>query len=363
MTASASSREPGAQWDIDVVVAVHDLRRQLQRCVASLVGSCEARVRVTVVAHGLNPSSVADALGLLADHVRIVAFDDGVRSPAGPFNYGLKIATARYVAIIGSDDRLDDGALDQWFTHCEAHATDYLIAPLRNQDGASWRDPLVRPRRTHRLHPVRDRLNYRAAPLGLVRRDYLNRVGVALSPGLSTGEDIELGLALLNGDGRIDVGPAMAAYVIGLDAPERVTLEPRPIGAELAALDRLRSCEWLGRLDSARRRAVAVKLWRMNIVPAVLLRDEPVAWAEADLATLHRVARWLTELSPRAALSLSRAERAIVDVAGTGDVEAIIAASARVRAATSADRLLTSPLWHLFDRDAMARRAVRLRWP
>ncbi|RXR26730.1 glycosyltransferase [Oerskovia turbata] len=348
---------------VDVVVAVHDVRRRIDRGVGSLLQGTRTPVRVTVVAHGIASEQVSEALGASAadGRVRIVELDDGVRSPAGPFNHGLDLAEADWVSIMGSDDFLEPGALDAWVAHVRAHGTDYLIAPLRDQSGAVWRDPLTRPRRTGALDPAKDRLDYRAAPLGLVRRTYLEEVGVRLTEGLATGEDIELGLALLNKGGRVDHVPTLPAYVIGQDAPVRVTFAERSFADEMSALEHLTSVRWPLELPPAHRRAMAIKLWRLNVLPAVLLRPDADQWDVADREALARVARWLRSLSPDAERSLSRAEHRVVAVADGTDVSEVVAAVRAVGAAGPSDRAVAASLGHTLARDALLRRALRMR--
>lgn len=350
---------------VDLVVAVHDPRRRVDRAVSSALDGTTTPVRVTVVAHGISAEALDEPLGRAAadERVRVIELDDGIRSPAGPFNCGLAQAEAEFVAIMGSDDYLAPGALDAWVSHATTHSTDYLIAPLEDQSGAVWRDPLTRPGRTGRLDPAKDRLDYRAAPLGLVRRSYLDETGIGLTEGLATGEDIELGLALLHHGGRVDHAPSLPSYVIGQDAEARITFATRTFTEEMQALDHLGSTAWPLELPSAHRRAMAIKLWRLNVLPAVLLRPEGDDWSDEDLASLARVARWLRRLSGEAERSLSRAEHKIVAVSESADRRALLDAMEAVRAATPADRALAADLRYTLARDALLRRALRLRGP
>ena len=348
---------------VDVVIAAHDPGRRVDRAVSSVLDGTTTAVRVTVVAHGIPATAFHDQLAAQRDdrRLRVVEFADGVPSPAGPFRHGLDLADGDFVSIMGSDDFLEPGAIDAWAAHAHRHHTDYLIAGLRDQGGAVWRDPLTRPLRRLRLDPVRDRLDYRAAPLGLIRRAFLDRIGIGLTEGLATGEDIELGLALVNLDGRVDVAAGQPSYVIGADAPQRVTLLSRAAAAEFEALVLLTGRAWIGRLDRRRRRAIAIKLWRMNVIPAMLLRPDPAHWTHEDLGALGSIADWLASLSPVAARSLSRTEAALADAAGRRNEAAIAAAVAFARAARPADRLLTRRLIDAFGTDTLLRRVVRLR--
>ncbi|QEO13553.1 glycosyltransferase family 2 protein [Agromyces intestinalis] len=349
---------------VDVVIAAHDPGRRVDRAVASVLDASRVAVRATVVAHGIPRVALEPQLSAVLDdpRLRIVEFADGVRSPAGPFRHGLALADGEFVAVLGSDDFLEPGAVDGWAAFAEASGTDYLIAPMRDQGGARWRDPLTRPFRRTRLDPVRDRLDYRAAPLGLIRRSYLERLGIGLTEGLATGEDIELGLALVNLGGRVDAPADVPAYVIGADAPQRVTLLARPASDELEALRRLSGVAWPTELAAARRRAIAIKLWRMNVIPAMLVRPSAGEWSAADLDALAAVAGWLRRLSPEASRSLSRTEATLAEAADARDAGAIERAGAAARAAGPAERVLTRRLVDALGTDTLARRVLRLRF-
>lgn len=345
---------------VDVVVAVHDTRRRVDRAVASAFGADDLGVRVTVVAHELPAGEVRSALGSLADdpRVRVLEHRDGRRSPAGPFNHGLAAADATFVAILGSDDFLDPGALDRWVEHASRTGADYVVAPLRNQDGAVWRDPVTRAGRVGPLDLVRDRLAYRTAPLGLVRRSFLDAVDVPLTDGLRTGEDVELGLALLAGGGRVDFDPALPAYVIGADAPERVTLEARPAAEELEAVRRLAASAWLAELPAPARGAVAVKIARMHLVPAVRRRPEPAVWTPADLEALGEVADWVLRYGGRGVGQLSRADGTTVRASSSRDAAVVTRAAAVGR---PWERLLTTTPTMLLAPDSPVRRELAVR--
>lgn len=342
---------------VDVVIAAHDPAREVARAVASVLDGVREEVRVTVVAHGRRAAEFTGRA--LADRrVRVIEFDDGIRSPAGPFNHGIAAADAEYVSIMGSDDLLEPGAISAWLAHARTRDTDYLMAVLRNQDGALWRDPLTRPRRHTTLDLVRDRLAYRAAPLGLIRRRILG--AEPLTPGLATGEDIDVGLRLLTGEAVVDVGVGLPAYVIGDDAPERITFEARPVEVELLALRMLGERAWTRKLAAARREAVSVKLWRMNLIPAILVRADEV-WTAEGLAAVRDVATWLDTWAPRARASLSRSEYAVADAAATGTADGIAAGVARAKSATAQDRVRTRSLRDILRVDAPLRRMIRAR--
>lgn len=348
---------------VDVVIAAHDPLRRVDRAVASALSGSDGEVRVTVVSHGRPASDFTAVLGhhLSDARVRVVEFFDGIRSPAGPFNHGIGLADADYVSIMGSDDFVEEQAVVKWLAHARARRTDYLMPVLRDQGGAVWRDPLTRPRRHERLELVRDRLAYRAAPLGLIRRSVIPSP-TPLTPGLETGEDIDLGLRLCIASERIDVGVGLPAYIIGGDAPQRVTLQTRSAAEEFRALTRLSAREWISAAPLRQRRAVAIKLWRMNVIPAIVVRAG-AQWGPADLAALEEVARWLEETAPGARGRLSVPEGRIARAALHPTPAGLDSSVAAARGAGPLSRVRTADPTKMLSIDGPLRRVIRLRMP
>lgn len=313
MTAATGSPE------VDLVVAVHDVRRPVGRAVRSALVGSGGLVRVTVVAHDLGVGTVTDALDLTpaeAVSVRVLGLSDHVRSPAGPFNHGLAAATAPFVAVMGSDDTLEPGAVRAWLGTAHERGSDVVLAPLRAGDEV-LRNPLVRrgtgrpgPRATTPLDPVADRLAYRSAPLGLLRRAVLRRLGLTFTEGLATGEDLELSARLWFSGARIDMVPSAPAYVVGTDGGPRVTGVTRPVADELAGVTRLREVGLLDELTASQRRALAVKVLRVHVLGALARRARAEDWGPGDAAALRAEARAWLEAAPTALHALSRADLA-----------------------------------------------------
>ncbi|QIK84132.1 glycosyltransferase family 2 protein [Sanguibacter sp. HDW7] len=319
----ASAPNTASAPAVDLVIAVHDARRPVARAVRSVLDGSEGLVRVTVVAHDLGVATVTDALALTPDeraHVRVLGYNDHVRSPAGPFNHGLAHARAELVAVMGSDDTLEPGAVRAWLDVARERGSDVVLAPLR-QGGTVLRNPLVRrgtgrpgPRATTPLDAVADRLLYRSAPLGLLRRSTLRRLGLTFTEGLATGEDLELSVRLWCSDARIDMLPSAPAYVVGADAADRVTGVVRPVADELRAVTRLRGTGLLDELAPSQRRALAIKVLRVHVLGALGRRPSAGDWDDDGPAVLRAEARAWLEAAPTALHALARADLAALRV-------------------------------------------------
>jgi len=303
----------GGEPEVDVVIAVHSAERRVEDAVGSVLRGTHGDVRVTVVCHGLPTHRVAARLGPLAEdaRVRLVRHDDGVRSPAGPFNAGLALATGTFTSVMGSDDTLAPGAVDSWLALAARWQADVVIARLQHASGARVPTPPVRPWRRGLLDGVRDRLSYRSAPLGLVRRERFGALRFA--EGLVVGEDIPYVSQLWFSTARtvLDRGPA---YVIGDDATDRVTLAPRPVAEELSYVPHVVGAPWFAGLTSAQRLALVVKLLRVQVFGAVANRPDPAWWTPAERTDLAGLTRALLAAAPGARHVLARADVALLDV-------------------------------------------------
>lgn len=379
---------------VDLVIAVHDAEREIGRAVRSVLDGSRGLVRVTVVAHDLGVRTIRDALALTPDeeqHVRVVGYSDHVRSPAGPFNHGLALAQGEFVAVMGSDDRLEPGAVRAWLDTARERGSDVVLAPLRS-GGELLRNPLVRrgtghpgPREVTPLDGVADRLAYRSAPLGLLRRATLEQLGLTFTEGLATGEDLELSARLWFSEARIDMAPSAPAYVVGADARDRVTAVVRPVADELAAVTRLRGTGLLESLRPSQRRALAIKILRVHVLGALARRTAREAWHDGDADALRAEARAWLEAAPSALHALARADLAALRVVAgdawtarpgddgvlpVGSLEGGPAAPGRFAAAAlvraRAGRLATllpRDLPDLLDPESTATRYVRYRLP
>ena len=378
-----------ADHAVDVVIAVHSATRPVERAVRSALAGSEGLVRVTVVCHDVGVTTIEERLDLdpaERDRVRLLGYQDHVRSPAGPFNHGLDNTSAAFVAVLGSDDVLEPGAVRAWFDVARERGSDVVLAPLRGPDGKPLRNPLVRAgtgrpgrRAATPLDPVADRLAYRSAPLGLLRRATVDRLGLRFTEGLATGEDLAFSVPLWFSGARIDMVPSGPAYVVGGGADDRVTEVVRPVADELAALDDLlvrvlREGGLADRVRPSERRALAVKVLRIHVLGALSRRPRREDWRDGDASVLRGAARAWLDLSPAALHAFARGDRDALDVltgigpvgraedADDGALADAFAAAARRRArAGRVATLLPRDLPDVLDPESTLRRYVRYR--
>jgi len=347
---------------VDMVIAVHSASRPIDRAVSSIARAglpLNGRdgVRVNVVCHNIGEAIIRERIQEpLRGQVRYLTCNDGISSPAGPFNVGLTGATAPYVSIMGSDDTLEPGALAQWLAVAQRHDSAAVLAPERHANGGKVRTPPVRVGRSRRLDPIRDRLSYRTAPLGLVRTAEIQRLGLHFTEGYKSGEDQDFSARLYFGGGRIDYARGAGHYLVGADATDRVTSDVRPIREDFAFATDLVTSSWFAALPESARSAIVTKLIRVHIFGVASSRDE-VSWPPGERRALAETARELIDAAPRATSPLSIADvrllTAIMDPAATNAQLLRLAVLRKKFGAPST--LVASNLWSQFSAEAPLR--------
>jgi len=306
---------------VEVIVPVHDASRPTQRAVSSLLrsGLDGSQLRVTVVCHNVDMNAIRVTLDdTVGSRVRLVELHDGLRTPAAPFNFGIENSRADYVSIMGSDDLLEDGALAAWLNRARRHRLSVVIPAERHDTGTMVRTPPVRWGKVSGLDPLRDRLAYRTAPLGLLKRETLVTLGLRFPTHLRNGSDQLFGLKLWFSGERIGYGRGLPSYVVGNDAPSRVTFQATPPEQDFAAITELVEDPWFTAQDARVRRAIIVKTVRIHVFSGVLVRLREERWTERDAKYLADLLARYRELAPGWERSLSIADRRLVDAISSG---------------------------------------------
>lgn len=299
--------------EIDVIIPVHSATRPIRRAVDSVLLGASADVRAIVVAHNIDVEVIRANLGDRADDARVslLHLADDIPSPAGPMNHGLAHASAEYFSLLGSDDELAPGALDAWLRIARDEGASTVIARIERDVQGPDPLPPTRPRRTRDLDAVRDRLTYRCSPLGLVsRREFPD---LRFTPGLHSGEDLEITARLWFTGSRIAYARTSPAYVGHEDARDRVTNATRSVFEDFAFLDAIEGAPWFTSLGTAARRAFGVKNLRLHLFDAILHRLKGPGGIGAHRDDLNAVIAKIERMSPGAIALLARTDRAVID--------------------------------------------------
>ncbi|WP_024357446.1 glycosyltransferase family 2 protein [Leucobacter chironomi] len=298
---------------VDVVIPVHSSTRPIARAATSVLDHSKAEVRVNVVAHNIDPEIIRANLGSVADdpRLRLLHLADGIPSPAGPMNLGLDEATAPYVSLLGSDDEFAPGAVDSWLAIAQETGASTVIARIdRDLTGVEPMPP-TRRGRTRDLDPVKDRLAYRCAPLGLISRERFREL--RFTPGLGSGEDLEFTAALWFQGEHIAYDRTGPAYVGHEDGHDRVTGAKRTVAEDFSFFTVITSAPWFAGLSTRQRTALGVKTLRLHFFDAVFARlDTPEGFA-AHRQPLVDVLHAVESAAPGSIRLLSRADRAVID--------------------------------------------------
>jgi len=311
---------------VDVIIAVHSATRPIARAVSSVLAHTAADVRVTVVAHNIDPEVIRANLGEWAGHpsVRLLALADGINSPAGPLNLGLAQSTAPFTTIMGSDDEFEPEAIDSWLKMQRKTDAGFIIARVYDEGRGNTAAPPVRLFRKRNLDPVKDRLSYRSAPLGLISRTHFG--DLRFTEGMASGEDLGFVTTIWFAGHPLAFDRNGPAYYGHLDEPDRVSFTPRPIASDFAFLDEILDQEWFEQLTLGPRRAICVKILRTSVFDAMLARIGKATWTLGERAELGAAVGRIIGAAPGAEFLLSRIDRTVLEsiVAGTTNEQSLL---------------------------------------
>lgn len=299
---------------VDVILPVHSRTRPIARSAGSVLDGTKAPVRVNVIAHNIDPEIIRHNLGKHAadPRLRLLSLQDGIASPAGPMNYGLDQATAPFVTLLGSDDEFEHGLIDSWLAMQHSTGAEAVLAKIQEVLGVIDPYPPVRfGRRTKNLHPRRDRLSYRSAPLGLFSRERFQ--DLRFSAGLKSGEDLVFSLTVWFTAKKLAYDLRGPRYIGHGDAVDRVTRELRSLAEDFAYLDEIDGLHWFQQADERDRVSIAVKLLRIHFFDALVARAQSEHRLDANRLPLIAMFDRIAALGPGATKLLSRADVAVVD--------------------------------------------------
>lgn len=286
---------------LEIVVPVHSEARPISRAVSSVLRYKAESLSVTVVCHNIEAAVIASKLHLHTSDQRLQFLElwDSEQTPATARNYAISQSRADYLSFLDSDDEFEVGSLDAWLLELQTFP-DILIGQYCSESAGRIHAPAPRRHRFKHLDPVRDFLNYRTAPHGvLIKRKLLvSELCPGYRQGFKTGEDIALGLYLWNHSKNIHYSRSNRGYLLREDATDRVTgkiLDPQ---SQFAALHELLQLPALTVLNLRRRQAIAVKFIRTQVFGLLLGRlyqglcdEELLAHSAVLISELQRFAR------------------------------------------------------------------------
>ena len=298
---------------VEVVVRVHDASRPVRRAVASVLDYPQAGA--IVVAHGVRP----ETLDLpQSSRIRIVHEPDGVGFPGVASNAGFQACRAEYVGLLDSDDFYEPGALSTLHRRAMEDGADVVLAPLKVK---GQRSLLPLTTRSRKLRAERDRLFYRTAPLGLVRREVIQDPDFRFDETVRVGEDMRVSVRLWTTDLNVSYHFGDPCYVVTDDAEQRITLDRRSAEESLAATARLLDEEWVRALPPATKKSLAAKILRVHVLaPAV--RAPGDYWTPEATATFSNTTRRLLSFSPDALDGFSQKDALVLEALACGNAEA-----------------------------------------
>jgi len=263
------------QPTISVIVPVHTSTRPIYRAVQSVLEGASEKsleaVEVVVVCHEVSLVDVGKNLGDLmqSPSVTLLEFQDGVKSPAGPINHGIRHAKGKWILVMGSDDFLEPNFLESYLTKTSnSPELDVLLLPIKLSNGDEYfACPVPQYGFRQNLQTIRDRLFYRTAPSALVRRQLLMSDQAELyTEKVRNGEDLIHSTWLWTHAKHIHMNRTLPHYIVGDDATDRVTLMSYSAQELRKPLELLTGKPWFVSLPSRTLNAFGIKYLRSNIL-------------------------------------------------------------------------------------------------
>lgn len=334
----------------EIVIPVHDESRPIRRAAETVLQNPE--FGVIVIAHNISP----ELLDLPQDErLRVVELAGFAGYPGACFDLGIKEAKAEWVGIMGSDDWFEPNALSVMKQRALKDKADIVITPQRQE--TQFRNA-IRPLtlRTKGLQAARDRMFYRTAPLGIYKREILKNPRYEFGAVFPQGSDMRVSAALWNDGLKVSYYWNDPAYIVGRGAKTRVTFTPRPLAVSGAPYLALFDEDSIKYADQATKRAFAVKMVRIHVMSAAILRPQKDNWNAEDLAWLSNYLKELKRYDAGFEKALSLKELRIVKALQKQDVDALVkAVAAREKRNPFLSMLTKNPLDMFLQHDSLVR--------
>ncbi|MDY5584311.1 MAG: glycosyltransferase [Arcanobacterium sp.] len=274
---------------IQIVIPVHDETRPIRRAVESVLA--DENSQPLVIAHNISPTK----LDIPEDsRVEILELNRDAGMPGACFDFGIANATSPWVGIMGSDDWYDPGALSAMHQRVIHDKADGIISPLKHQ---LLEHNQLRPvtYRRRNLQAARDRMFYRTAPLGIFRTTMMQEEQYRFGAIFPAGSDMRVTALLWTSGRSFSYHWNDPAYVVGKDAKTRVTFTPRPLEITGAPCIELLNEERVQEFNKKTRHSLAVKLAKVHVGSAAILRRKETDWLPGDFQWLSNYLQLLRD--------------------------------------------------------------------
>ncbi|GAA2086834.1 glycosyltransferase [Aeromicrobium tamlense] len=168
--------------DCTVIVAVHNTATYLPEALASLERQTIGldALQLVLVDDGSTDDSgrILDEFAARHGDNVVVIHQPPSGTPAVPFNRGLERATGRYVFFLGSDDVLDDDALELLVGHADGWESDVVFGRMEPIGERAVPILIYRAGRVRDMDLYASRLPYNLSNTKLFRRELVERLGL-----------------------------------------------------------------------------------------------------------------------------------------------------------------------------------------
>lgn len=168
--------------DVSVIIAVYNTATYLPESLASLERQTLGfdRLQVILVDDGSYDGSerIVDEFAARHRENTVVIHQPNSGTPSVPFNRGLDRATGRWVFFLGSDDVLDDDALQVLVEHGDAWESDVIFGRLEPIGDRKVPVAIYRAGRVADLDFYSSRLPYNLSNTKLFRRSLIEDLGL-----------------------------------------------------------------------------------------------------------------------------------------------------------------------------------------
>ena len=116
---------------ISVIVPVYNVEKYLNRCIDSILNQTFKQIEIIFVDDGSTDNSpiICDEYCNKCENIRVIHKKNN--RVAAARNDGIKIATGKYIALVDSDDWIENNMLEEMYNKAEEFCTDITMCDLK----------------------------------------------------------------------------------------------------------------------------------------------------------------------------------------------------------------------------------------